>query len=336
MNRRPTIKDVAKAAEVSIGTVSKDINNDPTVRLATRKAVQALIAELGYRPRALARSFQSGKSRAIGFVVGDLSNESSLSAIPLAQEQARRRGYTLIVADSRLNRETEVENINMMMDLRVEGLLWRPVFPFDPENVPAFPEVPTVTFTLIKQPFTCVYGDTREALRSAADDLAKHQHRSAAIALLSGASSLTLVDGITTRMAAVGISVEPEFVKVYASRDDARTEMADALRRPEHPRAVLVGSAILSSALLAAEDAGLRIGKDLSIISIADSQLAQTFIPHINTVSFDRAVEAELGIDALFELLSDQSTQPKSIAYAVQYVRRQSIGTARYPQPLSS
>ena len=131
MNRRPTIKDVAKAAEVSIGTVSKVINNDPTVHTAIRKAVEAAIAELGYRPSALARSFQSGKSKAIGFVVGDLSIESYLSAIPLAQEEARKRGYTLIVADSRLNRETEQENINMMMDLRVEGLLWRPVFPFD-------------------------------------------------------------------------------------------------------------------------------------------------------------------------------------------------------------
>jgi LacI family transcriptional regulator len=66
--RRPTIKDVAERAQVSLKTVSRVINDEPSVQARTRERVQQAIAELGYQPDPSARSLRSAQPYALGLV----------------------------------------------------------------------------------------------------------------------------------------------------------------------------------------------------------------------------------------------------------------------------
>ena len=94
-NTSVTVDDVAAHAGVSIKTVSRVINGDPTVREQYRAQVAAAVADLGYRPRAAARALAGGRSRALGLVTaGDALYGPSSTAVGF--ERAARTAGVLI------------------------------------------------------------------------------------------------------------------------------------------------------------------------------------------------------------------------------------------------
>ena len=96
---RPTIKEVASMAGVSTQTISRVINERPDVSPETRKRVQEIIKELGYRPSALARSLIRQRSHTLGIVIAGLhylGPSRVLSGIAAAAEEA---GYSLLLKE---------------------------------------------------------------------------------------------------------------------------------------------------------------------------------------------------------------------------------------------
>src|ERR671926_1019085 len=99
VNRRTTIKQVAKATGVSTQTVSRVINDRPDVAPETRERIRKMIDELGYRPSALARSLIQQRSYTLGVVTAGLSYigpSRALSGITSAAEEA---GYSLLLKE---------------------------------------------------------------------------------------------------------------------------------------------------------------------------------------------------------------------------------------------
>ncbi|HEX7974140.1 MAG TPA: LacI family DNA-binding transcriptional regulator, partial [Anaerolineales bacterium] len=120
-----TINRVAQEARVSAQTVSRVINDRPDVAPETRQRVQAVIARLGYRPNALARSLIHQRSHSMGVVAiaGDYYGPSrTLIGI---EQQIRDLGYSLLL-DLLHHPETEnVEQIiNRLLSRQVDGILW--------------------------------------------------------------------------------------------------------------------------------------------------------------------------------------------------------------------
>ena len=79
--RRPTIREVAKVAQASIGTVSAVINGASRVTEDTRRRIQQAIVDLGYEPNTAARSLKRQRSSSIGLVLPDLHNPFSLRSL---------------------------------------------------------------------------------------------------------------------------------------------------------------------------------------------------------------------------------------------------------------
>src|SRR5690349_10206304 len=94
-----TIYDVARRAEVSIGTVSRVLNGHPSVRPVTRRAVQTAIRELGYHPNALARGLLSDRTETIGMLVPDLG-PMIVQLIEGAEQAALAHDYTLFMGNA--------------------------------------------------------------------------------------------------------------------------------------------------------------------------------------------------------------------------------------------
>ncbi|HAG99449.1 MAG TPA: hypothetical protein DCL75_11490, partial [Ktedonobacter sp.] len=89
----PTIQDVARCADVAVGTVSRVINNNPGVKPATRQRVLAVIDELGYSPNLIARSMTSKRTGSIGVIVPFFTRPffmEVLRAVEVAMTQAGR------------------------------------------------------------------------------------------------------------------------------------------------------------------------------------------------------------------------------------------------------
>jgi len=119
--RPPTIIDVAREAKVGVMSVSRVINNHPSVKHSTRAKVMKAIAKIGYSPNDAARMLKGHRGRTIGLIVPDLSDFFS-SCFHAIQEVAIRHDYqTLVVATGRsvAVEEQQLESIQS----RVAGLL---------------------------------------------------------------------------------------------------------------------------------------------------------------------------------------------------------------------
>src|ERR1700693_1729397 len=97
---RPTIRDVAQRAEVSLSTVSAVLNATAPASRATRLRVLAAVAELGYEPNSQARNLKRNRSHAIGLIVPDVLNPFFALVAEGIGDEVRRRDYVLVLCST--------------------------------------------------------------------------------------------------------------------------------------------------------------------------------------------------------------------------------------------
>ncbi len=121
-----TIKEVARKAGVSVGTVSNVLSKLPTVSPDLRNRVEKAIAQLRFRPNQVARSLKQQRTRTLGLVISDITNPFFPGIVRGAEDAAAERGYVLSVfnTDDRLEREKQV--LYTLEERRVDGVLLVP------------------------------------------------------------------------------------------------------------------------------------------------------------------------------------------------------------------
>lgn len=125
--KKVTIKEVAKAAGVSTMTVSRVLNDRPDVSAATRSHVQEVIAELGYRPSAVARSLIQGQSRTLGIVAFGLDYYGPSSTLVGIERRADEMGYSLLVSlihTLQTDHEVQKQTLDNLLSHQVDGIIW--------------------------------------------------------------------------------------------------------------------------------------------------------------------------------------------------------------------
>lgn len=121
---RPTIREVAKQAGVSISTVSRVLNQKEDLVLPdTRKRVWAAVHALDYSPSRAARTLRTHGSGVIGAIVPDLANPYYSLLIRGAQEEASEEGAALLVCGSSQSKANEVEALDLLYDEGVRGVI---------------------------------------------------------------------------------------------------------------------------------------------------------------------------------------------------------------------
>jgi DNA-binding LacI/PurR family transcriptional regulator len=122
-----TMNDVARAAGVSLKTVSNVLNDYEFIRPATKQRVQDAIAELGYEANLTARSLRSGKTRMLGLVLSDLSAPYYAELASQLMKAASRRGYRVLVEQSDAVAGAELNALQGPFRQLTDGLLFTPL-----------------------------------------------------------------------------------------------------------------------------------------------------------------------------------------------------------------
>ncbi|MBS1370574.1 MAG: LacI family DNA-binding transcriptional regulator [Lentisphaeria bacterium] len=122
---QPTLKDVAKRADVSFTLVSKYLTNNPQARMSpeTRERIDRAIAELGYRPSAAARSLRRGRTRMLGLVVASLTNAYYAHFADAALREAKEAGYQLLISLCGNASEETDGALQNLLDRQVDGII---------------------------------------------------------------------------------------------------------------------------------------------------------------------------------------------------------------------
>lgn len=120
---KATIKDVAKYANVSIGTVSHVINHEGSVKEATKQKVMDAISALGYIPNASARSLRSEKSNVIGLVVSDISNIHFTYMAKVIEDALQKEDFSLVICSTDDDPAQELRHLQRLREMRVDGII---------------------------------------------------------------------------------------------------------------------------------------------------------------------------------------------------------------------
>ncbi|MCC6960624.1 MAG: LacI family DNA-binding transcriptional regulator [Dehalococcoidia bacterium] len=330
-----TIRDVAERANVSLGTVSRVLNGHPAVRPVAREAVGRAIAELGYVPNPAAQSLRRMKSHALGLVIPDLLSPMTVTLTRAVEDVAGRAGYTVFVADSRLDEGLEASHIARLLERRVDGLLVSPVQPIAAVErcVSKMGRVPTVLVQLRKpvREFPTAFVDEQPAVYECAEHLVSLGHRRVAV-LHSGSRAgggRFRRDLIRGALAERGITGGGDLDRSFAETGECYAAAMAALNGPERATAILVGvHKFVPPVLRAIRDANLRIPDDVSVVSFGDSDWAESISPPLNVVVVDQAAHAEGAMALLLKAISGEPLRERHFRSESIYVRRGSVGPA--------
>ncbi|WP_249336235.1 LacI family DNA-binding transcriptional regulator [Sinomonas gamaensis] len=125
--RTPSMKDVARLAGVSLGTVSHALNKPEKVSERSLAKVRAAVEQLGFVPNSAARSLAAGASRTVGLVLTDIDNSLFVDIARGAEDQARRAAHALLLANSDIDFNRQESYLDIFDEARVAGILFAPM-----------------------------------------------------------------------------------------------------------------------------------------------------------------------------------------------------------------
>lgn len=124
MSHKPaTIKDIAKALNISVSTVSKALHDHPNIGAITKERVLATAQKLDYTPNRTAIQFKQQKSFTLGIIVPTLLDHFYTHAVNGFEKVASEAGYTVLIGQNQENLQREKELISVMQSNRIDGLL---------------------------------------------------------------------------------------------------------------------------------------------------------------------------------------------------------------------
>jgi LacI family transcriptional regulator len=293
---RTTIRDVSRVAGVALGTVSRVINGHPGVEPATRKRVEAAIAQLDYAPHQLAQSMRRGSTRTVGIMVRDITVPAFASFVRAAQETLQQAGYMLLITCSENQRDRELEILHLLHRRRVDGLIMNTAIDDDPELIATRSAMGLPIVMLDRKgipPADSVRLAHCEGMRLAVDYLFTLGHRR--IGLITGNADVYAgserIRGYTEAHQAHGIPIEAPLLQAGDFSGESAFRGAMTLLTQTSPPTALIagGIALLEGTLRAIRARKLRIPEDISLIGNADTELAQLSLPPVTVVRWDYA-----------------------------------------------
>lgn len=278
---------------MSVSTVSRVLNDHPYVADGIRERVARAMEELAYRPDVAARSMRTGASRAIGFVVSDISNPLFAAIAGGADEVLHPHGYSLVLANSANDDAREAEAVGTLSGRRVDGLLVSLADEFSPgvvERLAQFRGVVLLDRELPGLPFDQVLTDHRSGIRAAVEHLRGLGHTR--IALIAGHHPQRGTRERTLAFReAMGDLLREELVRVVEpTRESGERATRELLRLAEPPTAILAAHNLTFGGIVAAvRDLRVRVPDDLSLVTCDDSDLVRLHDPPVDVVDRDAA-----------------------------------------------
>ncbi|TCK75743.1 LacI family DNA-binding transcriptional regulator [Acidipila rosea] len=316
----PTLADVAHKAGVGTTTVSRVINGGERVSQKTLDRVQAVIAQLGYMPNQAARILKGERAKTIGMVIPSIADSFFSSCAEAAQEIARSHDSLLIVTVTNNDPHIELENLNVLMRHRTDGLLIAPAN-YQSETLAAFlgrSHVPAVSFDrpVEKGTIASVLTDNYRGALEATHHLVEHGYKR--ILCLGGETTLYTIrerlrgfreamqQAKQTHGATALIDMS---VKDYRSAEYA---VQSHLSGPTPPDAIFtVKNSTTIFAFESLQKLRISVPKTVALLGFDDFELASTLRPSISVVQQPIEDLGRIAAELLFaQLLMTEKGRP--------------------------
>jgi len=335
-NGAPTIIDVARVAGVSVGSVSRVLNSNPSVTARVSSKVRKAIAELDYRPNTAAQSMRSQVSKTVGCIIRDIDILGLASFVRAAHDVFLEAGYALLLSNSEGRVERERQLISVMASRRADALLIAQCSETDPELIAGLEraKVPIVLFDREHPDWAdAVTIDHRGGIRRAIGRLVQLGHTR--IALITGGEALfparERIIGFKKAHEDLGLAVNPAYIRAGSFQAAFGYEQTSLLVSLENrPTAILAGGIeMLPGIIRALRMKGLSIPQDISLVGTLNSDLAELYEPPISVIKWNYSdVGRTAARFALDRLRGNNSPACNRLIVPTEFVMRESCGAA--------
>lgn len=329
-----TLQDVAKAADVSISTVSRVLSNSKhSLNEDTRQRILQIARQMGYTPNLLARSLRKEQSFSIGVVVDNIDSIFAPQIIRGIQDSLKPAGYTCLIVNSDWDRTQEEDSVRELISRSVDGLVFVDTW-LHPANVPAENiAIPCLFVNRIFNSGNSIGPDDYYGAGLAVNHLVKLGHRR--IAFINGPegwdASRSRLLGYQDVLREQGIELNPEYVKSgdwdIPSAYQATTEL---LALAERPTAIFTANDVMALGVIyALQAAALKIPDDIALVGYDDQDFSSFCNPTLTTVTLPAYEMGRKAAEKLLVQLDGGADAAKPHLVKGQLVIRESCGDPR-------
>jgi DNA-binding LacI/PurR family transcriptional regulator len=338
------MKEIARMAGVSLGTVSHVLNGSARVREPLRRRVEEAVQAAGYQPSALARGLRRDKTNMIGMVIPDVTNPFFPAVVRGAEDTAFANGYRLILCNTDNDHSKEVVHLNELRTYLPSGLI---VIPSDFSDLTRQTESYQKSGTAV----VCVdrlpkrwHGDSvtaanEQGAHAATRHLIQLGHRR--IATIAGPLHLTNAEqrlrGFRRAMTEAGLPVAPEYLQESAfDLSGGRSRALLLLRMLPRPTAIFAGNDMIAMGVIqAVRELGLRCPDDVSIMGFDDLTFAALINPPLASVLQPGYQLGATAAQILLDRVHGDDSPARHVVLQTELRIRESVAPPRAPEPAS-
>jgi LacI family transcriptional regulator, galactose operon repressor len=329
---RATIREIARAAGVSIATVSRVINGRPDVSPQTREAVLRVVREHGFSTNRNARALSGGRTGLVGVTLPILEAAYFAVIVSGTAEALYEHDMRIVLCPTLHQHEREVTLLDRLMHGTTDGAVL-----MLPEESNAelralqdtgYPFVVVDPRVQLDQGIPAVSAANASGARAAVEHLLLLGHRriGAILGPADWMATTERLNGYRSALAAAGVLPTPELVvESDFSIESGEAAAALLLDLPDRPTAIFgFNDNVAIGALRAAAARGISVPEDLSVVGFADSEQAGLVTPALTTVRQPLAEMGRMAVSLLLRLLDHQRVEAMSIELATRLLVRDS------------
>jgi DNA-binding LacI/PurR family transcriptional regulator len=332
-----TLKDVARAADVSVSTASRVFNNPEKVHPDTRTKVREAVDEIGYQPSRVARRLRlkNGKASLLGLVIPDIQNPFFADVTRGVEDVARKHDYALILSNSDEDPDKQQVAIDTLQTEDVDGVIVPPVRMDDPEVkrlVESDIAVVCVDRRMENARVDTILSDNRQGAYDAVTHLIDLGHER--IGFIGGIARISTLrerrEGYEAALRAHKIPVDSTLVREgesYRERGKDHTEALLQLDRP--PTALFTGNNLTTlGALAALNQHDVRVPEDMALVGYDDVPWAKALNPPPTVMDQPGYEMGSRAAELLLQRLDAPDRSPTVVTLQPKLIVRQSCGAA--------
>ena len=325
MKKKPTIRDVAALAGVSIATVSKYINATQRFTPGVERKIRAAVDELEYHSNPLARSMITGKTGSIGMVILDIGNPHFTNIVKGANRVALEHGYNLLFVDTEESQAREDELLEAL-SRRVDGLIVSTRMADDQlHRVLEYGKPVVFSGRPAPEGRPSIGIDAYAAAFMLGELLVKQGHKKIAyVGFAPARPDMERTRGLTECLEAHGLELTRYEVRAPTVPEGERICPAVVLRKSRPDAVVCYNDMVAIGFLGAAKTLGISVPADISVVGIDNIPFGRFTSPALTTVDTQSEYLGEEGVRLLFRLIDGEAAPSGHIKVEPRLVMRDS------------
>ncbi len=326
-----TIKDVAQLAGVSVGTVSRVLAKNATVKPALQKKVEDAVRELKYKPNAVARALRKKKTDIVGLIIPDITNPFFAQLAKFVEMAAAKKGLSVMLANTHDDPNYEKQQIDALLDRSPLGILVIAATEEDRERLDT--EIPIIAIDRTFANYPSIATDHELSASLAALHLLELGHTKIGYAAgppetkVAQSRERGFLAGVKQGEIRFGVKATVEILRGGFDFTAGEELGQRFLKKPMDQRPTAIATASDQQAIgimRAARDLKIEMPGELSIVGFDDIPLTDLVIPRITTI---RQSVPEIA-NAAIEAILSKDDPVTDIFYPGRLIVRGSSGTA--------